>query len=216
LHRSYITRQQKMLSPTELGEVLTQLLKDRFPNIVNVKFTAEMETRLDEVGSGHKDYVAVLRDFYGDFEATLLQAKADMDGVKLKLEEDQTDIPCEKCGRMMVIKTGRFGRFLACPGYPECKNAKPLAPETKGNCPVCGKPMAQRKAKKTGRVFFGCTGYPTCDFVTWDAPTEEPCPKCGKTLFQQRGGALHCLAEGCGFSNQAPAKEKAAKKKTGS
>ena len=196
LHRGYVTRQQKMLSPTELGETLTQLLKDRFPGVVNVKFTAQMEDRLDEVGHGKTDYINVLRVFYEDFEATLTKAKAEMEGVKLQLEEDLTDIPCEQCGKMMVIKTGRFGRFLACPGFPDCKNAKPLVVEAKGCCPKCGKTMVQRKAKKTGRVFYGCTGWPDCEFVTWDVPVEDRCPECNKTMFQQRGGALRC--EGCG------------------
>jgi DNA topoisomerase-1 len=208
LHRGYVARQQKILHPTELGEVTTQLLKDRFPNIVNVKFTAQMENELDEVGGGKLDYLAVLREFYTDFESTLIKAKTDLDGVKLKLEEDQTDIPCDKCGRMMVIKTGRYGRFLACPGYPECKNAKPLVVESAANCPVCGKTVLQRKAKKTGRVFYGCSGFPECQFVTWDVPAGENCPKCGKSLFQQRGGAVHCLAEGCGFSKKAEKKGK--------
>ena len=196
LHRGYVTRQQKMLAPTELGETLTQLLKDRFPGVVNVKFTAQMEDRLDEVGHGKTDYINVLRVFYEDFEATLTKAKAEMEGVKLQLAEDQTDIPCEQCGRMMVIKTGKFGRFLACPGFPDCKNAKPLVVEAKGCCPKCGKTMVQRKAKKTGRVFYGCTGWPDCEFVTWDVPVEDRCPECKKTMFQQRGGALRC--EGCG------------------
>jgi DNA topoisomerase-1 len=199
LQRSYINRQQKMLLPTELGETLTQLLKDRFPRIVNVKFTAQLEDQLDEVGQGKADYIGVLRVFYDEFEATLTKAKAEMQGVKLQLEEDLTDIPCEKCGRLMVIKTGRYGRFLACPGFPECKNAKPLVAESKGSCPKCGKNLVQRKAKKTGRIFYGCTGYPDCQFVTWDTPSEERCPKCGNTLFSAKGGALHCLNESCGY-----------------
>jgi len=206
LKRSYVTRQQKVLSPTELGDAMVQLLKDRFPNIVNVKFTAQMEDSLDEVGRGDVDYVTVLRSFYDGFEADLTRAKADMEGVKIQLEEDQTDIPCEKCGRMMVIKSGRYGRFLACPGYPACKNAKPLVAETKAGCPVCGKTVVQRKAKKTGRVFYGCSGYPECQFVTWDAPSEETCPQCGRSLFQQRAGELHCLREGCGYSRKAEKK----------
>ena len=197
LKRGYVARQQKMLSPTELGETLTQLLKERFPGIVNVKFTAQMEDRLDEVGNGKADYINVLRIFYDDFEATLDRAKDEMQGVKLKLQEDQTDIPCDKCERMMIIKTGRFGRFLACPGFPECKNAKPLVVESKGSCPKCGNTMVQRKAKKTGRVFYGCSGYPQCDFITWDVPVDERCPGCQKTMFKQRGGALKC--EGCGY-----------------
>ena len=202
LHRGYVNRQQKQLLPTELGEAMVSLLKERFPNIVNVKFTAQMETRLDEVGSGKSGYVAVLRDFYSGFERDLTRAKAEMEGVKIQLEEDQTDIPCEKCGRMMVIKTGRYGRFLACPGYPDCKNAKPLVAETKGYCPRCGKTVLKRKAKKTGREFYGCAGWPECEFTTWDAPTGEACPQCGKSLFQQKGGTVRCLAEGCGWTKK--------------
>jgi len=204
--RGYVTRKQKQLTPTELGEALTQLLKDRFPNIVNVKFTANMEDKLDEVGNGKVDYITVLDNFYGDFDSTLTQAKEDMQGVKIKLEEDQTDIPCDLCGRMMVIKTGRYGRFLACPGFPDCKNAKPLIVESKAGCPVCGKNVVQRKAKKTGRVFYGCSGWPDCQFVTWDVPSDEACPQCNKSLFKQRGGALKCLDDKCGFSKKAEKK----------
>ena len=200
LQRGYVTRQQKQLLPTELGEAMVRLLKERFPNIVNVKFTAQMETRLDEVGGGRIDYVAVLREFYAGFERDLTRAKAEMEGVKIQLEEDQTDIPCEKCGRMMVIKTGRYGRFLACPGYPDCKNAKPIP--IGADCPVCGKPVVQRKAKSTGREFYGCSGWPECDFKSWDAPTGEACPQCGKSLFQKKGGPARCLAEGCGWTRR--------------
>ena len=208
LQRGYVTRQQKQLLPTELGEAMVHLLKDRFPNIVNVEFTALMEDQLDEVGRGQTDYIAVLRDFYGPFEKALTQAKAEMEGVKIELEEDKTDIPCEKCGRMMVIKSGRYGRFLACPGYPECKNAKPLIIETQAGCPVCGKTVVQRKAKKTGRVFYGCSGFPDCAFTTWDAPAGEDCPQCGKSLFQQKNGTQHCLNEGCGWSRKPEGKKK--------
>ena len=194
LQRGYVTRLQKMLSPTELGETLTQLLKDRFPGIVNVKFTAQMEDRLDEVGSGKADYVKVLRVFYDDFEAALEHAKREMQGIKLKLQEDQTDIPCDKCGKLMVKKVGKYGPFLACPGFPACKNAKPIP---MGGCPKCGKTMLQKKAQKTGRVFYGCSGYPECTFMSWDTPVDERCPQCDKKLFQQRGGALKC--EACNY-----------------
>ncbi|MDR3313603.1 MAG: type I DNA topoisomerase [Oscillospiraceae bacterium] len=202
LHRGYITRQSKLLSPTELGGALTDLLKERFPRIVNVKFTAQMEDSLDEVGKGDLDYITLLRQFYDDLEATLTKAKADMKDVKIELEEDKTDIPCEKCGRMMVIKTGRYGRFLACPGYPECKNAKPLVAETNGNCPKCGEKIVQRKSKKSGRVFYGCAAWPKCDFVTWNTPTDETCPQCGKTIFLKGKSAKCCLGEGCGFESK--------------
>ncbi len=136
--RNYVKRESKQFVPTELGEATTKLLKEKFPRIVNVKFTAQMEDMLDRVDSGDIDYVSVLDDFYGEFEKSLDKAKAEMKDVKIQLEEDITDIPCEKCGRMMVIKTGRYGRFLACPGYPECKNTKRIVEETPGVCPKCG------------------------------------------------------------------------------
>jgi len=206
--RGYVTRKQKQLNPTELGEALTALLKERFPNIVNVKFTAGMEDQLDQVGDGKANYIKVLDDFYGGFEATLTQAKTDMQGVKIQLQEDQTDIPCDKCGRMMVIKSGKFGRFLACPGFPDCKNAKPLVVESNASCPKCGKTIVQRKAKKTGRVFYGCQGWPDCEFVTWDVPSDEACPQCGKSLFKPRAGSLKCHNEGCGHTKKAEKKTK--------
>ncbi|MCL2446429.1 MAG: type I DNA topoisomerase [Oscillospiraceae bacterium] len=198
--RGYVTRKQKQLTPTELGETLTALLKERFPNIVNVTFTAGMEDQLDQVGEGKANYIKVLDDFYSGFEATLTQAKADMQGVKIQLQEDLTDIPCDKCGRLMVIKSGKFGRFLACPGFPDCKNAKPLVMESNAQCPKCGKTIVQRKAKKTGRVFYGCQGWPDCEFVTWDVPSEEKCPQCSKNLFKPRTSSLKCHNEGCGYT----------------
>ena len=146
--REYVVREQKQIKPTELGEATTKLLKDKFPKIVNVKFTAGMESQLDQVESGQIDYIQMLHDFYGDFEGTLAKAKVDMQGQKIKLKEDETDIPCDKCGRNMIVKSGRFGKFLACPGYPECKNTKPLVLETKATCPVCGGKVIERKLKK--------------------------------------------------------------------
>lgn len=196
--RNYVVRERKQLKPTELGVATTNLLKDQFPNIVNTKFTAGMETNLDEVEAGKLDYIAMLRDFYGDFEESLDNAKEAMAGVKIQLEEDKTDIPCEKCGRMMVVKFGRYGKFLACPGYPECKNAKPFVEYTEGKCPVCGGDIIAKKSKK-GHLFYGCSNYPDCNFMTWDAPTADACPKCGKTLFKSRGSVMKCLAEGCGY-----------------
>ncbi len=207
IKREYVLREKKQLSPTELGETIAKLLNDKFPKIVNVKFTAQMETNLDLVSEGKEDYVKMLHDFYDDFEVTLKKAKEDMKGVKIQLKEDQTDIPCEKCGRMMVIKTGRFGKFLACPGYPECKNSKPLVFETKALCPKCGKKVIERKSRK-GYKFYGCEGWPDCDFATWDMPTEEKCPKCGKSLFKGKGGVLSCLDENCGYKTEPKRKTK--------
>ncbi len=209
--REYVKREGKQLRPTELGEAMTKLLEDKFPKIVNVKFTAEMESSLDEVGEGKEDYIAILHKFYDDFEKTLKKAKADMEGVKIQLEEDQTDIPCELCGRNMVVKVGRYGKFLACPGYPECKNTKPLVFETGAKCPVCGGNVIQKKTKR-GYVFYGCSNYPNCNFMTWDEPTGENCPQCGKSLFKKRGGIIHCLSEGCGYSKTVSRRKKSAEK----
>ena len=206
LSREYVVREAKQLKPTELGEATTKLLEERFPKIVNEKFTAQMESNLDSVGEGKTDYIQMLHDFYGDFDKTLQTAKAEMEGVKIKLKEEETDVICEKCGRHMVIKMGRFGKFLACPGYPECKNAKPLIQETGAFCPKCGGKVIQKKSKR-GYKFFGCENYPNCDFMTWDQPLSENCPKCGKSLFKKRGGIIECLNEGCGFQKKAPSKK---------
>ncbi len=205
--RDYVKRKAKLLVPTELGEATTGLLKEKFPKIVNAKFTAQMETQLDEVGEGKTDYVQMLHTFYDEFDKTLQKAKDDMKDVKIQLEEDVTDIPCEKCGRLMVIKTGRFGRFLACPGYPECKNAKPLITKTNAKCPVCGADVIEKKSKK-GYTFYGCDGWPECKFMTWDKPTDEICPKCGKSLFRKKGNILACLNEECGFEKKIERKKK--------
>ncbi len=207
IKREYVKRQQKLLHPTELGEAITTLLNDKFPKIVNTKFTAGMETKLDEVGEGNTDYIAMLHEFYDDFDKTLQKAKDEMKDVKIRLEEDQTDIPCEKCGRMMVIKTGRYGKFLACPGYPECKNAKPLITQTSAKCPKCGGDVIEKKSKR-GYTFFGCGNWPNCDFMTWDKPTDDKCPQCGKSLFKRKGGLTVCLDEACGYEKKTERKTK--------
>ncbi len=202
ISREYVSREGKLLKPTELGEATTNLLKTRFPKFINTKFTAQMETNLDEISEGKIEYVGMISDFYDDLEATLKKAKVDMEGVKIQLEEDKTDIPCEKCGRMMIIKTGRYGKFLACPGYPECKNTKPLIQETGALCPKCSGEVIKRKSKR-GFVFFGCSNYPSCDFSTWDTPVkDEKCPQCGSSLFKHKG-MLVCLKEGCGYETAA-------------
>lgn len=207
--REYVIREQKQLKSTELGEAITNLLKDKFPKIVNVKFTAGMESQLDEVESGETDYIKMLHEFYDDFIATVDKAKAEMQGQKIKLKEDETDVVCDKCGRNMVIKSGRFGKFLACPGYPDCKNTKPLVVETKATCPVCGGKVIEKKSKR-GYAFYGCGNYPECNFMTWDKPTDDLCPQCGKSLFKRKGGIVACLNEGCGFEKKAERKRKAA------
>ena len=200
--RNYVVREHKQLKPTELGVATTKLLKEQFPKIVNTKFTAGMETNLDEVEAGKMDYISMLHDFYDEFEVTLAKAKDSMAGVKIQLEEDKTDVICEKCGRNMVIKVGRFGKFLACPGYPECKNTLPYVEKTEGKCPVCGGDVIGKKSKK-GHSFFGCSNYPNCNFMTWDTPLAEKCPNCGNTLFKGRGSVIKCLAEGCGYERKA-------------
>ena len=198
--REYVVREGKTLKPTELGEVSTQLMKERFPKIVNLKFTAQMEKELDTVEEGKTQWVEILEDFYGDFDKTLKKAKEDMQGVKIQLKEDETDIICEKCGRKMVIKTGRYGKFIACPGYPECKNIKKLVQETGAECPKCGGKVIVKKTKK-GRIFYGCDHYPECDFVSWDEPSMEKCPRCGKTLLKKKGKnpKLYCVTPDCGY-----------------
>ena len=198
--REYVVREGKTLKPTELGEVSTQLMKERFPKIVNLKFTAQMEKELDTVEEGKTQWVDILHEFYGDFDKTLKKAKEEMQGVKIQLKEDETDIICEKCGRKMVIKTGRYGKFIACPGYPECKNIKKLIQDTGAECPKCGGKIIVKKTKK-GRIFYGCDHYPDCDFVSWDEPSMEKCPRCGKTLLKKKGQnpKLYCFTPDCGY-----------------
>ncbi|MCD7796190.1 MAG: type I DNA topoisomerase, partial [Clostridiales bacterium] len=200
LNREYVKREGKQFVPTELGEAVTNLLKDKMPNIVNVKYTSKMEADLNKIDEGKKDYKDVIRHYYDDFEKPLEKAKEEMQGVKIKLKEEETDVICEKCGRKMVIRVGRYGKFLACPGYPECMNAKPLVFKTKAKCPECGGDVIEKKTRK-GATFYGCSNYPDCNFMTWDLPSEEVCPQCGKSLFRRRGNVLYCPdTEGCGFT----------------
>ena len=205
IKREYVKRDGKLLKATELGCATTSLLKDRFPKIVNTKFTASMETKLDEIDNGECNYIEMLHEFYDELENTLSKAKTDMQGQKIQLQEDITDIKCDKCGRNMIVKTGRFGKFLACPGYPECKTTKPLVEETNATCPVCGGKVIGKKSKR-GYQFYGCDNYPTCNFMTWDKPTGENCPKCGKSLFKGKGGLITCPDTSCGYSFKAPRK----------
>ncbi len=200
LAREYIEREGKSLKPTALGEVTTQVMKEQFPSIVDTEFTAHMEKQLDEVESGECDWIRMMHTFYDDFAQTLAAAEESLSGERIHVPEEESEEVCEKCGRKMVVKTGRFGKFLACPGYPECKNAKPLVDKTKGVCPKCGGAILGKKSKR-GRVFYGCENYPKCDFVTWNEPTADVCPRCGKTLFRKkgRGGGAQCLTEGCGY-----------------
>ncbi|MBQ8571942.1 MAG: type I DNA topoisomerase [Ruminococcus sp.] len=201
--REYVKREGKSLHPTELGEALSNLMKERFPKIVNVKFTAQMEQDLDTVESGDVEWVALLNQFYGDFEKTLKKAKADMEGVKIQLKEDQTDIVCDKCGKLMVIKVGRYGKFIACPGWPECKNIIPYTEKVGVSCPDCGSDVIIRRTKK-GKIFYGCSSFPKCNFMSWNEPTNEKCPQCGGILFKKKGKkeTLYCNKEGCGYEKK--------------
>ena len=208
LDRHYVEREQKQLKPTPLGDVITDLLKDHFENIVDTKFTAQMEGDLDKVEEGKSEWYDVLKNFYGDFAATLDKAEHDMEGKRVKVPNEPTDIICEKCGRHMVIKIGPYGKFLGCEGFPECKNTKKIVNETEGKCPKCGKKMLAKKSKK-GKPFFGCEDYQNCGFMTWDTPVSDVCPQCGSTLFKKAGkkGKLYCAKEGCGYEAESSSDE---------
>ena len=206
LSKEYVVREGKQFVPTELGEAVTNLLKERIPNIVNVKYTSKMEDDLDKIDSGDKNYIDMIRLYYDDFIDPLEKAKKEMQGVKIKLKEEETDVICEKCGRKMIVKVGRFGKFLACPGFPECRNAKPLVTKTTAKCPECGGDVIEKKTKR-GTPFYGCSNYPKCNFMTWDIPTDEKCPNCGKSLFKKKGNVIYCPdTEGCGYSSTAKKK----------
>lgn len=201
--RRYVEHEGKALKPTNLGEVITELMKEHFNNIVDAKFTAGMENSLDEVEHGNKDWVSTLHEFYDDFSETLKKAEDAMEGKRVKVPDEETDVVCELCGRNMVIKYSKYGKFLACPGFPECKNTKKIVTESDGNCPRCGKKMLLKKSKK-GRSFYGCEGFPDCSFMTWNIPTKDLCPNCGKSLFIKGGksGRLVCENEGCGYERE--------------
>lgn len=200
ISRNYIERDGRQLVPTTLGEVTTQLMKDHFHKFVDVGFTANMETDLDKIEEGQENWKDTLKVFYDDFAKVLEEAEKNIGDEKIVLPDEVTDEVCEFCGRNMVVKVGRFGKFLACPGYPECKNTKRIVTETGGFCPVCGGKIVEKKSKK-GKKFFGCSNYPECTYMTWDAPAKEICPKCGKSLLKKTGknGKIYCSNEQCDF-----------------
>ena len=200
IDRGYVEREQKKLKPTLLGRTINDLMMQEFPDIVDVTFSAGMEKNLDKVENGSADWRETIDAFYKGFATALEKAEKDMEGKKIKVPDEETDEICEKCGRKMVIKTGRYGKFLACPGFPECTNTKRLVKDTGGKCPKCGGRMLLRKSAK-GRVYYGCENYPNCDFMTWDEPVAQTCEKCGATLFK-KGSRLYCAKEGCGFETQ--------------
>lgn len=200
--RNYVTKENKQFCPTELGNIVVEMLEEYFPNIVNVKFTASLESQLDEVEEGKVSWKAVLGGFYPPFAKELARAEEEIG--QMKIEDEVTDVICEKCGRNMVIKMGKHGKFLACPGYPECVNAKPLLEKIGVPCPKCGGEIVKRRSKK-GRVFYGCSNYPECDFSSWDLPVKEKCPKCGSYMVQKgtkQGKFLICSNEECNYKQK--------------
>jgi DNA topoisomerase-1 len=196
LARNYVVVEEKKFMPTELGEIVVNLMVENFENIVDVDFTSKLELHLDKIADGTEKWVDVMADFYEDFKQDLEKA----DSIEhVKLPTIETDEICEKCGRNMVVKYGRFGQFLACPGYPECTNAKPITKPIDVECPECGSPIVQRKTKKN-RAFYGCKAYPNCTFVSWQKPTNKECPECGKMLFES-GKKLVCNDKACGYKS---------------
>ena len=204
LSREYVVKDGKYLHTTPLGEVVTDLMKDKFNDVVDYAFTATMEDRLDNVESGKENWKTVLSDFYGGFHQELEKAEQDLDGVRIKVPDEVSDEVCDVCGRQMVVKSGRFGRFLACPGFPECTFTKPLVIEMPGKCPKCGSRIL-KKTSRNGYTYYGCERNGdklgrACDFMTWDVPVKENCPACGWTMFKKSGrGAKKpfCINEAC-------------------
>ncbi len=195
LARRYVVKENKNLYVTELGEAVNRIMKEAFPTIVDTSFTANMETLLDSIEEGDIQWKTIIRNFYPDLEQAVQEAADKLENVKI--EDEVTDIPCEECGRMMVVKYGPHGKFLACPGFPECRNTKPYLEKIGVSCPDCGKELVIRKTKK-GRKYYGCENNPECEFMSWQKPTKERCPDCGKVLVE-KGAKLACLDETCGF-----------------
>jgi len=200
--RGYVAREKKQLYPTELGRVVTDIMIQYFADIVGVEFTADMEKELDAVEGGLADWVKIIDEFYGPFEVELKKAEEEI--AKIKIEDEVSDVICDKCGRNMVYKMGRFGKFLACPGFPECRNAKPIVVETGADCPKCGAKILEKKSKR-GKTYFGCEKNPQCDFMSWDAPVKDKkCPECGGLLLKKTGRAkkIYCMNEECGYEEK--------------
>ncbi len=196
--RGYVARENKRLIPTELGKIVNDLMCKNFPDIVNIQFTADMEEKLDDVENGQVDWHAIVRDFYGPFEKDLEKAEASIE--KVAIEDQVSDIPCEKCGAMMVYKMSRYGKFLACPNFPACRHTLALPKSIGVACPQCGAQLLERISRK-GRKFYGCERYPECDFVSWDRPVNDKCPVCGSRMVYKRGPKnthYHvCVNESC-------------------
>ena len=214
LDRYYVIKEGKHLRTTPLGEVVTDLMRERFGDIVDTEFTAKMEAELDSVEEGKRPWKSVLSDFYTGFEKELNDAEQALDGERIKIPDELSDELCDKCGKQMVVKSGRFGRFLACPGYPECDFTKPLVIEMPGRCPKCGDRILKRTSKK-GYTFYACGKGADCGFMTWDVPVKDDCPECGKTMFKKSGRGQKkpfCINEEC--PNFLPEDQRGYKKKT--
>lgn len=199
ISRGYVARSKKQLVPTDLGTITTDIMKNNFKDIVDIEFTANMEKELDDVEDGKRKWVKILKDFYPSFEKNLETATEKI--AKIKIKDEESDVVCEKCGRKMVYKLSKFGKFLACPGYPECKNTKAIRTETGAKCPKCGGDILVKKSKK-GKTYYGCEHYPKCDFMLWDEPvTDEKCPECGGLLIKKNGRSkkIICTSEGCNY-----------------
>ena len=194
--RRYIAKEGKSIFVTELGEVVNDIMKESFPSIVDEKFTATMEGLLDSVEEGTVEWKSVISNFYPDLEASVSKAEKELE--KVEIRDEETDIKCENCGRFMVIKYGPHGKFLACPGFPECRNTKPYLEKIDVKCPKCNKDIVIRKTKK-GRRFYGCEEYPECDFMSWQKPVQKPCPNCGNFMVE-KGNKLVCSDNSCGYS----------------
>ena len=197
--REYVNKTDKRLAPTALGEVVNSLMLERFQDIIDVEFTANMEQALDDVEAGKRNWRTLLADFYQDFHREMLDAEQALEGQRLKVPDEVTDEVCEICGRNMVVKIGRFGKFLACPGFPECTNTKPIVEKMPGRCPKCGSTILKRKSKR-GYAYYGCERGAECGFMTWDVPTEQDCPTCGQTMFKKSGRGRNkpfCINESC-------------------
>lgn len=203
ISRGYVGKEKKQLFPTELGQIVTDIMKEYFEDIVNVTFTASMEEELDEIAEGKNDRVGVLKEFYTGFEPALHVAEQEMERIEIKDEE--SDVVCEKCGRKMVYKMGRYGKFLACPGFPECRNAKPIIKDTGVKCPKCGGMILEKKSKK-GKIYYGCEKNPECDFMMWDQPLTEPCPNCGGLMAHKNGRIKKDYCTACGFERSSAKK----------
>ncbi len=203
--RGYVEREAKKLFPTPLGRAVNSLMLEQFPDIVDPTFSAQMEHNLDRVESGEAQWNTTIADFYTGFDESLQKAEQDMEGKRVKVPDEVSDEVCDLCGKQMLVKTGRYGKFLACSGFPDCKGTKRLVKDTGGICPKCGEGrMLQRKSAK-GRIYYGCEKYPDCDYMTWDEPVATKCEKCGNTLFK-KGRKLHCNKEGCDFEMPIPSK----------